>query len=176
MKIIDSALRTNSKKKTKGLETHFVFASHYYHFRENPMRSFILDGMKKYKIKSVMVTIFDMRRWKLITKEAMENYCKGKESEKNSVNDDLESLFEDLRLGKQPLEFCPTYFLPKLTKEELKAVERKDPTYLETFELAGNADMPEAQMKLSESDSKFVKAYGSRKTFTINNPSRCSLQ
>ena len=163
--MIDSALRKNSKK----LETHFVFASHYYHFREDTIRSFILDGMKKYKIKSVMVTIIDMWRSNLITKEKMEDFCKGKESEKNSVNDDLESFFEDLRLGKQPLEFCRTYFLPKLTKEELKAVERKDPTYLETFGISRFADVPEAEMMLSESDSKFVYAFGWRKTFTINN-------
>ena len=132
--------------------------------------------MKKYKIKSVMVTIIHMWRLNLITKESMEKYCKGEKDEKVSVNDDLESLFDDLRLGKQPLERVLTYLLPKLTEEELEAVERKDPTYLETFELAGNADVSEAQMKLSESDSKFVEAFGMRRTFTINNPSRCSLQ
>ena len=170
MKVIGSALRKSSKKKTKRLETHLVFASDYYYFHEDTMRSFILDGMKKYKIKSVMVTIIYWRRWRLITKEAMENYCKGKEIQKNSVNDDLESLFEDLRLGKQPLERVWTYFLPKLTEEELEAVERKDPTYLETFELAGNPDVDEADMELSESDSKFVQAFGWRSTFTINNP------
>ena len=101
MKVIESALRTNSKK----LETHFVFASHYY-FREDTFRSFILDGMKKYKIKPVMVTIIDMWRSRLITKEAMDNICK----RQVSVNDDLDSLFEDLRLGKQPLEHALTFF------------------------------------------------------------------
>ena len=163
MKVIESALRTNSKK----LETHFVFASHYY-FREDTFRSFILDGMKKYKIKPVMVTIIDMWRSRLITKEAMDNICK----RQVSVYDDLDSLFEDLRLGKQPLEHALTFFLPKLTEEELKAVERKDPTYLETLfhPLKNYAVKLEAQMKLSESDSKFVKALGWRKTFTINNP------
>ena len=40
-------------------------------------------------------------RYNLITKERMENYSKGKESEKLSVNDDLESFFEDIRLGKE---------------------------------------------------------------------------
>ena len=169
MKVIGSALRKSSKKKTKRLETHLVFACDYYYYHEDTMRSFILDGMKKYKIKSMMVTIINMWRSKLITKEAMENYCKGKESEKNSVNDDLESLFEDLRLGKQPLERVWTYFLPKLTEEELEAVERKDPTYLETFGIYRFADVPEAEMMLSESDSKFVYAFGWRKTFTINN-------
>ena len=167
MKVIGCALRKNSKK----LETHFVFASHYY-FREDTFRSFILDGMKKYKIKPVMVTIIDMWRSRLITKEAMDNICK----RQVSVNDDLESLIEDIRLGKQPLEFCRTYFFPKLTKEELKAVARKDPSYLETLSHPFNKAVDEAEMKLSESDSKLVQALGSRKTFTLNNPSQCSLQ
>ena len=44
-----------------------------------------------------MVTIIYMQRRYLITKEAMEKYCKGEETRKDSVNDDFESLFEDLR-------------------------------------------------------------------------------
>ena len=52
---------------------------------------------------------------------------------KDSVNDDLESLFEDLRLGKEPDEEVLTYFLPKLTEEEMKSVNEKDATYFETF-------------------------------------------
>ena len=35
----------------------------------------------------------------------MESYCKGEEDEKDSVNDDLESLFENIRLGKEPDEY-----------------------------------------------------------------------
>ena len=71
-----------------------------------------------------MVTIIYMWRQNLITKEAMEKFTKGEKSYgrhyKDSVNDDLESLFEDLRLGKEPDEFVKTYFLPKLTEEEME--------------------------------------------------------
>ncbi len=59
--------------------------------------------MKKHAIKSVMMTSIYSLRWNLITKEEMESYCKGEKSEKDSVNDDLESLFENIRLGKKPL-------------------------------------------------------------------------
>ena len=96
-----------------------------------------------------------MYRWQLITKEAMEKYTKGEEDEKDSVNDDLESFFENIRLGKEPDETVWTYFLPKLTKEELELVERRDTSYLQTFfvEAAGkNADVDETEMMLSESD------------------------
>ena len=127
--------------------------------------------MKKYKIKKVMVTIIYMWRHKLITKERMEKFCKGEDVwRKDSVNDDLESLFEDLRLGKEPDEYVFTYFLPKLTEEEMKLVEQKDKNYLQTFidgYFARNPDVPEAEMLLSESDSKFLKGHGYRKTFTI---------
>ena len=125
--------------------------------------------MKKYKLKSVMVTTIFMSRQDLITKEKMENYCKGADHfSKLSVNDDHESLFEDIRLGKEPDNSILTYFLPKLTEEEVKLFAIKDTSYLETFSLR-NPGVSEAERKLSESDSKFVRGWCWRKTFTIEN-------
>ena len=118
-----------------------------------------------------MVTKIDVWRNELITKEAMEKFCKGEEDEKDSVNDDLESLFEDLRLGKESNEEVLTYFLPKLTKRELDLVKRKNKNYLQSFERSLNPDVEEAQMNQSESDSKFVKGWGWRSTITYENPS-----
>ena len=112
-----------------------------------------------------------MWRSHLITKEAMEKYCKGEDDDrKDSVNDDLESFFEDLRLGKEPNEEVLTYFLPKLTKEEMELVKRKDTNYLKTFMLGDHADVEEAEMNLSESDSKFIDAFCHRRTSTIEIP------
>ena len=48
-----------------------------------------------------MFTIIFLERRILITKEAMEKYCKEEMYQKDSVNDDLESFFEDLRLEKK---------------------------------------------------------------------------
>ena len=104
----------------------------------------------------------------------MEKYCKGEMPEKYSVNDDIESFFEDLRLGKERAGFyastyyAETYFLPKLTDEEMRLVDRKDTRYLETFINSADPDVNEAEMKLSESDSKFLHGRGSRSTFTIS--------
>ena len=78
-----------------------------------------------------MLTSIYLLRWRLITREKMENYCKGKERVKNSVNDDLESLFENIQLGKEPHEWVINYFLPMLTEEELE-LERIDKSYLES--------------------------------------------
>jgi len=118
-----------------------------------------------------MVTKIHLERMELITKEKMESYCKGEWPEKDSVNDDLESFFENIRLGKEPDEDVITYFLPKLTKEELKLVERRDTSYLETFYMDrfGKADVDETEMMLSESDSKYLYGYSWRETFVIRN-------
>ena len=47
----------------------------------------------------------------------MESYCNGEYPLKDSVNDDLESLFENIRHGREPDEEVRTYFLPKLTED-----------------------------------------------------------
>ena len=125
-----------------------------------------------------MVTMIDLRRERLITKEKMEDVCKG---EGYSVNDDLESLFENIRLGKELNEDVETYFLPKLTKEELAWVERKKYSYLVTFwsmtnPLDRNPDVDETEMMLSESDSKYIYAWSNRRTFVIENLSEKSLK
>ena len=166
-----------TENEAKELPTHFVYAGYYYYrWNVDRLRSFILEGMKKYNIKKVMVTSIYMWRNKLITKESMEKYCKGEKKEKDSVNDDLESLFEDLRLGKEPDEKeVWTYFLPKLTEEEMELVETKDPNYLQTFSNGDYADVEEAEMKLSESDSKFVEGYARRTTYTIENSSEQNI-
>ena len=116
-----------------------------------------------------MVTNLFMERHHLITKETMEEYCKGNYDEKDSVIDDLESFFEDIRLGEHSdgPEIW-TYFLPKLTEEELKLIERQNNDFLNTFQ-GGFPDVNEAEMAASESDSKFLRAHGRRFTFTIEN-------
>ena len=65
----------------------------------------------------------------------------------------------------------------------MRLVDRKDTRYLETFINSADPDVNEAEMKLSESDSKFLHGWGSRRTFTIKNKSYnsniqncCSLQ
>ena len=101
----------------------------------------------------------------------MESYCKGEKDLKESVNDDLDSLFENIRLGKEPNEEVLTYFLPKLTEEELELVERRDTIYFQSFDYSWNPDVDETEMMLSESDSKYIDVYSERKTFVLENSS-----
>ena len=110
----------------------------------------------------------------------MESYCKGEDIwRKDSVNDDLESLFENIRLGKELNEEAWTYFLPKLTEEELELVERRDTSYLQTFyheTIGRNPDVDETEMMLSESDSKYVHGNSWRRTFVLKNSFKHSLK
>ena len=169
--VINSTLQKISENETKELEIHFVYAGDYYYVNEDKLRSIILEEMKKYKIKFVMVTSINLRRWELISKEVMESYCKGEKPQKDSVNDDLESLFGTIRLGEKLDEKVRSYFLPKLTEEELDLVERRDPSYFQTFQ--------SSEMMLSETDSKYnlyVKGISRRKTFVIENSSENSYE
>ena len=154
--------------KPEDLEIHFVYAGDFDNYRgeNNELVSFILKGMKKYKLKLAMVTKISISRCYLITKEQMKQYCEWKVSNniRISVNDDLESLLEHLQHGCKPNEGVGVYFLPKLTQDELLLVKRKDPNYLGSFLLGRGADIGEAAMQASESDSKFLCAYGVRKT------------
>ena len=116
-----------------------------------------------------MVTIISLRRLNLIMKEEMENYCRGENTFRpDSVNDDLETFFEDLQLGKEPNKNVITYFIQNLTEKEMELVELKDPSYLKTFLYSSNADVKETKMKLSKSNSKFVLGWGARGTFTLD--------
>ena len=155
------------ENEAKELQVHIVYAGNYYHYFDDTLRSFILEGMRKFKIRSVMVTKIFMWRSDLVTKEKMENLYKG---DRDSVNNNLESLFQDLRLARNPDDREHwSYFLPKLTEKELKLVERKDARYRLTFDNWVDPDVKEAEMKLSESDSKYVYGMSRRRTFIIKN-------
>ena len=197
--IIDSAIKKSAEYKTKRLNTHLIFAGVSF-ARFEPE---IAYAMKIYKIRSISVTKLEYVRQHLITKEVMETISKGEyyNSEyiggdmftNKSVNDDLESLYKNIkfqsfrkactnRYGHQYL--VQSYFLPKLTKKELKLVEVKDKDYMMTFRNTSrdpenwypmnqmwnddNPDVAEAEMKLSKSKSKFALVECTRWTFIIN--------
>ena len=159
---------------------HFVYTGCFYNYNrhEDKLRSMILNGMKKHKIKSVMWTSFNLYKQNLITKEEMERYCKEDSlfscwDKKDLVNQDIESLFKNIRLEKELDEKVWTYFLPKLTEEELELVERRDTSYLQTFG-SPNPDVLKIDMWFSKSDSKYVYGLARRRTFVIQNSSENS--
>ena len=155
------------KSKTEEIRLHFVYAGDYYLYRKGNLVRILRLGMKKYNIRSITLTRIQMWRDKLITKEKMEKYFFGKERDNKTANDDIELLVENLQHGEvndtAPVGTC---FIPKLTTEELKLVEQKDSNYMQTF-FSNKADVKEAEMKMSESDAKFVLGQFRRQTFTI---------
>ena len=136
---------------------HFVLTGHYldqYYLdlTESRLRYLIHKGMQDYKLEHVMVTSILIEKYRLITKKGFQmklfmnfsrfrrhhfenqpkekknQYCLGKDYVlRESVNDDFESLLENISIGIEPENFAKTYFLPKLTEEEMKLVERKNP-------------------------------------------------
>ena len=59
-----------------------------------------------------------------------------------------------------------SYFLPKMTMLELELIKSKDIRILKTF-FTENPDVPEDEMKLSESKSKFVNVRCLRESFEV---------
>ena len=133
--VIVSACENIAQNKSNDSKIHFVYA---YGDRHNYHYDFIVPGireeMKKCKLESVLWTFISMVRWEPITDKDMLEYCLGKyDFRKGSINDDLEAFIENLRLGKITDIAASTYFLPKLQREEVNLIARKDPNYLAKF-------------------------------------------
>ena len=162
--VINAAFQKISENASKELKIHFVYAGDYY-WNNDKLRPIILNGMKKFKIKSVMLTCINMGKGELLTKEEMERYWKGENKIlKESVNDDLESFFENLRLGKEPDEKVETYFLPQLTDEEMELVKTRDKNFYDNFVLKPNPAI--------HAEKIYFEAFSERRTFVIENSSR----
>ena len=126
------------------------------------------------------MTLVYMYRDLLISKEKMESFYRGEcyrqvnhltptggDCYKDSITDDLESFYEDIKLGRNPLNMTWTYFISELTEEEVKRVKNKDEKYFRTFKWLNNADVNQIEMNSSSSTSKYVSAYCRRKTISI---------
>ena len=136
------------------------------------MERIVLEKMKKFRINHVMVTTMSMERERLITKETRDSYYLGRDSDcKESINDSIETLLENIRLGHQPDERYYLYFTPTLTEKEMQLIEKKDRVYLQTFSQM-NPDVDEASMKVSESDSKFCFTFCARETRSYHLPNQ----
>ena len=87
-----------------------------------------------------------------------------------SVQEDLESFFDKLKIGKAEREDIATYFFPKLTNEEMQLVEMKDPDHLQEYVwhfIDRPVDVDAEEFEESESDSKYVRAKCVRYTFLL---------
>ena len=61
-----------------------------------------------------------------------------------------------------------SFFLPKLTKDELKLVEAKEKEHMMTYEYGLNADVDPEEMKKSDSKDKYLHVFCKRETMIFN--------
>ena len=132
--------------------------------------------MKLYGIQSLIFTRLRMWRYNLITKEKSKKAYEGKlknenywRHEEGSINDDLESFFNDSQeISSLEEEEVRTFFLPKLTKEELKLVEEKNWEHMQTYWDVFKADVDPKEMKKSKSSEKYLHGGCLRKTMVLD--------
>ena len=183
-----NVIKSAAENQIPGCKSHFIYAGN-----RNPrsdLRSVIIEGMKKYNIISAMVSILSSERKCVTTKEEVEDHCKGKYEDKNSIHDDLDSFFEKLCLGEEPNETVRTYFFPKLTENETNLFETKNEEFRQTladpyesydverFTKLGNAQDIKLPHSWSEFDKpifesfelkrEYIKSLCSRRTFLIH--------
>ena len=169
LEIIDAGAKSILDFGEDDLMPHFIYCGNYYIWEKGweKFETMFSTKMKKYGIQSAVLTGFWIARNYLIPKEkqkmAYEGKLKNDEDWKyynGSMNDDLESFFENLQLKKEvELEWARSFFLPKLTNDELKLVEEKNLENLKSysnFVYGMNPDVDIEEMKKSKSKSKFI--------------------
>ena len=163
---------------------HFIYcnANYFdgdYYYSEEEFEKFkeiILEKMQKYGIQSSILTMLCMERRYLITKEKSKQAAEGKlknepiwENYEGSINDDLESFINNLQNSNEVEdEDVWSFFLPKLTKEELKLVEEKNREHMMSYFWEFNADVDVEEMKQSDSKDKYLHSWCRRKTVHLS--------
>ena len=182
MDIIDAGVKSIYDCRKDDLMPHFIYCGRHYHkeaIKEEKLKEIILKKMRKYGIQTSILTMLNMFRIKLVTKEKVKKAAEGKlkndpdwEDYEGSINDDLERF--RLRLQNQKeveYENVKSFFTPKLTNEELKLVKGGNKEHLKSYwdyDIDGlNPDVDVEEMKKSDSKSKYVHGRCWRKTISL---------
>ena len=163
------------------LMPHFIYCYGKYGPDVEQLKILLQSKMRKYGIQSAILTMLFMFRKNLITKEKakaiaiiadgnLKNYPERPPEYKRSINDDLESYFQKfLNQEKIKIETEVSLFLPKLTEDELKLVEKKNENHMRSYLLGlFGADIDAEEMKLSNSRDKYVHSGCYRKTIYLD--------
>ena len=162
-------------------ELHFIIPYQLFPSFSDDAKTGIKKALKKFNCKSAILSEIYMYKENCITKEEYEEmYKTDEESEKRmdlSVGEDLETFIGRIKNGeinKDTIpyngEFNSLFLLCLLDKEERTKLEQKDYDFMETFFLnyKGEADVPEAEWKASESNMKFARSECCRRTYFID--------
>ena len=178
---IDDGIKTLLNFDNDDMTPHLIYChSDYFNsYYEDVLGKFIMSKMKKYGLQSTILTQLRMRRQNLVTKEKSKQAYQGKLKNepfwrryKGSINDDLESFFENLQeilnLEEIKEERIQSFFLPKLTDEEWELIEKKDREQMKTYEFGLYADVKPKEMKKSNSKDKYLHGTCFRVTKVLN--------
>ena len=152
------------------LMAHFIYCGEHYFYGQDQvekLKEMILTKMGKYGIQLSKLTMLQMKRRNLVTKEKVKKAAEGKlkneflwKDYEGSVNDDLERFLTSLQNRKHvKTEGVYSFFTPKLTNEELKLVQEENEEHLKTYSdyyFGDNPDVDVEEMKKSDSKSKYV--------------------
>ena len=159
---------------------HFMYCGLHFHNKErgDKLKEIILTKMRKYGIQSSILTMLQMVRYNLVTKEKVKKAAEGKlkndlewKDYVGSINDDMEQFWINLQNQKEvEYEDVDSFFLPKLTQKELKLVREGNKEHLMTYAehfVGRNPDVDVEEMKKSDSKSKYVHGWCCRKTIPL---------
>jgi len=168
--IIDDGVTSIAEFGKDDLVPHFIYCGNYYwEERTEKLKQIFLGKMRKYGIQSSLLTMLNMWRWNLVTKEKLtaeklKNEFGWKDYE-GPINDDLERLLNNFQNHKGETyntislmkyeETVDSYFTPKLTEEELELVEKRDTDHLKTYLSHFYGFYPDDEIEeMEKSDSK----------------------
>ena len=127
-------------------------------------------------LRKAISTLLLKIQFKSSTKETMDDICKnvlkkdkiGNDIGQESINDDLEEFISDLRNDSLRPDSKWLYFLPKLVaRGPISEIAKR--RYRDFCILKKNPDVPEEEMALSESKSKYSYSVGWRRTRIFEN-------
>ena len=181
LKVFDAGVESVSEYGNDDLVPHFIYCGIHYSWTKESfdrLKEIFLTNMRNYGIQTAILTTLGMFRRKLVTKEKVKQAYEGKlknEEEwkhyEQSIHDDLEIFFENLQGQKEiKNEVVGSFFLPKLTEDELKLVEEKNEQHLGSYwehYRGRNPDVPVEEMNKSDSKSKYVHGRCSRYTIHL---------
>ena len=190
--MIDADFERISEFGNDHLLPHFIicFGLWYYSKDVKTFQEIFLPKMRRYGIRSAILTILNFRRYNLKTKEAVKQQHidsrkgqldKGiKKSDllvSRIISEDLELFYTNLQNPeRQPKsDYASIFSTQKLTEEELTPLENRDRDFLNTFSLYDRTfglsyfnEELEAIEKSSDPDSIFSYSTGCRDTITLH--------
>ena len=140
------------------------------------LKRMVMKSMHENGIKSVVFTLLHNWREHIITKKKMKQYYDGKihfdrgfqirqNRYQESMHDDIDNFFENICIGKIIEIDKYTFFLPKLSENEVQMIQDQDIEYLNSFacyiKTRENPDIkPDEitpEMNEKESKTKFLR-------------------